>query len=37
MEVIFDSLLNTEWGLIIFGVFIFIGILIGFFNNKPKT
>lgn len=37
MEVIFDSLIDTNLGVILFGALIIIAILIEFFNNKPKT
>lgn len=37
MEVIFESLITTGWGAILFGVLILTAILIEFFNNKPKT
>ena len=37
MEIIFETLLETEWGLITFGVIIIIAIFINFFSNKPKT
>lgn len=33
MDVIFESLINTEWGVIILGVILLIAILILFFNN----
>ena len=31
MEVLFEALLDTDWGIIIFGVIILMAILIGFF------
>lgn len=38
MEIIIETLFETEWGLIILGIFLIGAILIEFFtNNKPKT
>ena len=37
MEVIFETLAETGWGVIIIVGMILIAILIEFFNNKPQT
>ena len=34
MEVLFEALLDTEWGIIIFGIIILMAILIGFFTKS---
>lgn len=34
MEVLFEALLDTEWGIIIFGVIIIMAIVIGFFTKS---
>ena len=36
MEVLIETLFETEWGLIILGVFLVFALIIEFFNNKPK-
>ena len=36
MNTIFEAFLDTEWGLIILGIFIVIALLIEFFSNKPQ-
>ena len=35
--VITQAALETDWGFILFGFFIVIGMIIAFFDNKPKT
>ena len=37
METIMEALFETGFGVIIFGIIIFIALLINFFSNKPKT
>ena len=34
MEALIDTLVNTEWGLIILGSFLIISLLIQFYNNR---
>jgi len=34
MKILFKALLNTEWGIIIFGAIIIMAILIGFFTKS---
>lgn len=36
MEALISALFETEWGLIILGIFLIGAIIIEFFNNKPK-
>ena len=36
MDILFETLLETEWGLIIFGILILTAILFEIFKNKPK-
>lgn len=36
MEALIDTVLNTEWGSIIIGIFILTALLIELFNHKPK-
>ncbi len=36
MDVIIATLFDTEWGIILIGMMLFIAITIEFFNNKPK-
>jgi len=36
MLIITEAALDTDWGLIIFGAVILIGMIIAFFENKPK-
>ena len=37
MEIVMETLFETDWGLIIFGILMLIALLITFFSNKPKT
>ena len=37
MEAFIETLFETEWGLILFGIMIIMAIFINFFNNKPRT
>ena len=37
MEALFESLVETGWGIIILGSFLILAIIMEFFNNKPKT
>lgn len=37
MGAIMGTLFETDWGVIIIGMIIFIAIVISFFENKPKT
>lgn len=36
MEVLIDTIFNTEWGSIIIGIFILTALLFELFNHKPK-
>lgn len=36
MEAIMETMFETEWGIVIFGIIIFIALIINFFNNKPQ-
>lgn len=36
MEILMETLFETEWGVIILGIFLLIALTINFWN-KPKT
>ena len=36
MEALIETIFETEWGLILFGIMIIIALFINFFNNKPR-
>ncbi len=37
MDIIIETLFETEWGIIILGAILLTALLIEFFGNKPKT
>ena len=36
MEIIFESLIETGWGVIILGIILISTLIIEFFKNKPR-
>ena len=36
MEALFESLIHTDYGAILLGIFLFVAIIITWFSQKPK-